>query len=1303
MRLPSRLPHRSSRAREGRDRRKIPSGYLCARAFDVRVLRARLTLLVAAACALSLVAWLRINPATGAYADQSTISVTELPSNPHSSDGEGTFIRVSGPTSSVAYCAQGWLLTPEVGQHLERYGSLEIPELDYVMYHGYDGKVVTSVYGLDEQRSEAATAAAVWLAIADQRGDILDYVGDGEHFHGNQMYLERWQLIKDEQVKEAAWKLYQAGLDYKRAGAGGDEAGCATLWTNKTTHDQTGLFEYQCLVTSDKVVTATFTKTSADVKITEGNESYSLAGASYDIYRTSDDRKVASIETDEDGHASLQLEPNTSYYAVETSAPNGFLVNEQRVEFKTGTQPSDVELSDTPARFSLVVSKRDAATRGIAQPGATLEGAEFHLTSLSVDGFERSGTTDEHGVLEFEDLPLGTVRVMETKAPEGYVLDPTPHEYTVETGDLSETGELTLMPEEDYLEVPVAFDLEIAKFRGDIEPGGSDHETPAEGVEFLVISNTTGKTVGSIITGSDGYATTEGLWFGEGERPENAAGALPYDRAGYLIRENKETTPDGLKPLDDWTIEANQMANGATVRYIVSNQAVMARLQIAKIDADTGERIAAAGFSFQILDEHGEPISQNAWYPNPVTTDVFTTDESGTVTLPELLRAGSYRVREVAAPAPYLLGNEDVTFTIEDESDGALVVVEVADRQATGSARLAKTCSQDGKALAGATFDVVALQDVIGPDGSILAAEGSIVGTVTTDEEGTAHIEGLPLAADTVRYAFVETEAPDGHVLDTSPIEFSLSFQDGETPTVVTEVSTTNEPTRVVVHKRVCGNPDEGVEGVEFTLWRADDEAEGSEEVDGVPKLVDGREALTVETDAQGDAIVEHLEQGTWRMKETGAPQGLIPSDEVFEFTVDDQGLIEGERSFEVTMENDYTKVDISKRDITNEEEVPGAHLTILDEDGNAVESWVSGTEPHRIEQLAPGTYYLIEELAPQTHEQASAIEFTVDATGEVQTVVMYDQPISIEGTVDKRQEVVGPADGDDEPSGNDGSNDSTSADRSYAYSIDIRNGSTTWVDEFTVTDEIDGAEAGLVELTALTTPQASGDFDGKLNVWYRTNLPADTVKDSSANATLDDGHGNPWLAHDSVMASLGSDGRALDYTGWRLWCEGVSTEQAVRLDVADLDLRDDEKVVAIRLEYGCVDAGFCTRSERWEADGIKDVHDNVETVAATHEGDTFESTAGEMTERAPLVMHMRVTDRYQPGDELTNDAHVDLYRNGGREELEDHDEDHVEQVHDSGIWPLDQTGVGAGVAVILVAASGAVWWFARTRESRAA
>ena len=78
--------------------------------------------------------------------------------SPYSS-GDCHFFRVSGSTSSVAYCAQGWLRTPEVGQKLDRYGALDIPELDYVMYHGYDGNYVTSVFGLDEQESEAATTA----------------------------------------------------------------------------------------------------------------------------------------------------------------------------------------------------------------------------------------------------------------------------------------------------------------------------------------------------------------------------------------------------------------------------------------------------------------------------------------------------------------------------------------------------------------------------------------------------------------------------------------------------------------------------------------------------------------------------------------------------------------------------------------------------------------------------------------------------------------------------------------------------------------------------------------------------------------------------------------------------------------------------------------------------------------------------------------------------------------------------------------------------------------------------------------
>lgn len=88
--------------------------------------------------------------------------------------------------------------------------------------------------------------------------------------------------------------------------------------------------------------TVRFTKTSADVEITKGNGTYSLKGAVYDIYRASDGAKVTSITTDEHGHASCELTPNTSYYAIEVKAPAGFSLNNQRVEFSTGDSEGSV-------------------------------------------------------------------------------------------------------------------------------------------------------------------------------------------------------------------------------------------------------------------------------------------------------------------------------------------------------------------------------------------------------------------------------------------------------------------------------------------------------------------------------------------------------------------------------------------------------------------------------------------------------------------------------------------------------------------------------------------------------------------------------------------------------------------------------------------------------------------------------------------------------------------------------------------------------------------------------------------------
>ncbi len=1254
----------------------------------------------------------------------------------------------------------------------------------------------------------------------------------------------------------------------------------------------------QTIISYIPEVDVRFTKCSADAAFTGSNPEYSVAGAEYDIFSASDDAKVDHIVMDDNGHASLKLQPNKRYYAVETKAPKGYKLKEGRIEFTTGNSTSDEQLLDDPGRVIFKVRKKDSASNGPAQPGTTLEGAEYKIVDAT--GNSRVASTDKDGRVLVKDLPLGNITVTEIKAPTGYKLDPTPKTYHIDAGKLTSAGIFELEPADDFKENVNAFAIELVKYK-DTGNEGSGLQDPAPGVRFDIISNTTGKKVGTIETDERGHASTKGGWYGQGERPEGVMGALPYDAEGYTVREDPATTPEGYQPAPEWKLTPQQMADGAILSYIVDNDFVTSHIQVVKVDAETGQAVAVPGFRFKLLDEGKNPITQEVWYPNHAEMSEFETDESGMVTFPEALRPGTYYIREVAAKAPYLLSGEDLKVVVENKGDlEPVTVVKLSDEQARGRATVLKTCAGDGEALEGAEFDVVAMQDVVSPDGSVKAVEGEVVDHVKTGEDGTAGTKDLYLGSGEARYAFVETKAPSGHVLDATPHEFTLSWRDQDTPVVEARSDVADRPNRLIIDKDVAGG-DEPLAGASFALWRADGEipaaaddavnialrapegsrvevapasdtalieaqgpldvewvledSDGAEvdpvearlwkvdkgvykltasrageevataeikarpgreydaahgtgilggekirvaesktgkvglewsdedgayigqapagvqriEVDGrsvgeievsgktyaaydgseleiLPILLkDGAEPSTHTTDERGVIETGHLAEGEWRLRETAAPEGYLVDPAVRNLTVTADGLIDGEADHTVEVEDDYTKLQISKRDITNEAELPGAKLSILDPDGNVVESWTSGEEPHRIDRLEPGDYVLVEEMTPNRYDKATEVPFTVLPTGEVQAVVMHDEPISITAEIDKRQEIADPVAKDAEADG-DGANraDVTVSDKGeFDYSIDFRNTSSTWVDEFTVTDEIAGAAQGLAVLDEVTTPVAGEDHDGKMNVWYRTNAtPADHVDESGANATLSDGHDNPWLADPSNAESLGDDGRRIDYTGWRLWKRDVSSTTAEKLAVADLGLEEGEVVTAVRLEYGRVEKGFASRTGDWDRDDLKDPHDDLGTIDPTHEGDPMkvpgratvtledgtemtmgladlaaaEDGAGWMidanrdgapefygpesvavaedaeAERSPLLLGMHVTEAYEPGAELANDATVEAYRNGGGEMLEDEDADRVVQVPKSTALPLPQTGIDARrIGAALALAAGAV------------
>lgn len=1320
--------------------------------------------------------------------------------------------------------------------HPYTYSGTASHDYAYIALNGYPR--TTNILGiqLSDEQARAATQLALWMINGTTRLDGVR-VSDGLDF-------SIW--AGGRAVVDAAAALHNAA----KADTS-DLSGSGILVYTTDFLGVIGPMPRQPMLYVPQQVVVNFTKTSANATITSGNSEYSYAGATYEIRRESNDELLGTIVTDEDGRASCLLPPNERLYAVETQAPPGFVLSSERTYFQTGNGNGEVTLADQPASVRLHVQKRDSATGGESQSGASLEGAEFLVTSQSTQGWQARVTTNATGYALVGNIPLGKITVAETKAPEGYRIDDVPRTLEVRTGQLGGTAVFDLEPEGEFPEHPIAFDLEIAKTKGG-ENGWDESDgkgTPAAGVRFEVVSNTTGTVVGTLITNEAGFASSDDTstvdeahtaedktsdptkpWFGNGKRGPEISGAIPYDAGGYTVREVPETVPEGFDRVEEWTITAQQMVDGARLQYSAIDKTLNTRLRLVKVDEESGQTVALAGFSFCIYDAEGNRVSMTDWHPSETTVDEFTTDDQGMVTLPERMAPGDYTIRETSVQPPYLLPEDGVTFTVSGDYATAepLTIVRIANRQAKGRARLVKRCAASdsgnidgGCSLAGAEFDVVTQEDVISPDGTIHAAKGQVVDHVTTDEQGHAQTTELYLGSGEATYAFVETVPPAGHVLDATPHEFTLSYANETTPVVETKATVEDKPTEVTLDKLILGS-DDPLAGASFAIWSVADEIDvkpseqgmgaiavrmdsdtrghvrvvedlarqsegdapddettlangnsasrqdqnaadgnGSDEsggssdeepkstapkpaafeltydetkdayvadnlsagtywleidgesagaldipVDGTtwgtvvngafssaPTLLNpGTDLLQVATDDEGTIAMRHLRQGRYRMREVSAPDGYLTDGITHEFSIDASGLAEGEKSHSVTVADDFTKVDISKRDITNEQEIPGARLTVADERDNVIETWTSGEDEHRINALPPGTYTLTEEMTPQSYDQATTVTFVVEETGAVQKVVMHDEPISITGQIDKRQEIADPtreltdANGD----GENRASTTVSADGAYSYSLDFRSTSSTWTDEFTVTDTLSGAAEGLAILDAVTTPQAYQDYDGLLNVWYVTNKGGTSLQESpDANATLQDGHENPWL-HDSATSSLlGDDGRALDYSGWRLWRADVSATQAQTLEVADLGLGEGEVVTAVRFEFGRVEKGFTTRTSSWERDDLKHDHDDLDAIETAHEG-TFEVNGTDVA-YAPAIMRLHVTDAYAEGTTLANAAHVDLFRNGGGDGLEDHDDDRVAQTPRSTVVPLDQTGTAVRALLAFAAGLGLV------------
>lgn len=660
---------------------------------------------------------------------------------------------------------------------------------------------------------------------------------------------------------------------------------------------------------------------------------------------------------------------------------------------------------------------------------------------LYVANFATTGSLikDKSDELYYQDgmptLPLGTISIEETKAPTGYLLKGNTLNVTDNATGITSTVEDTnyvaqitkeyqgakLQFGNDANELVVTEKVkkqQIQIFKSGYRNGMSEVVKGLQGAEFTWKLKSevdhagwdNATTYDVITTGEDGWAITKDLPYGQ-----------------YIVRETKTpkdfyTNPDFFVSVTKDTSEIKNDADKVK-KVILNNRPVETQLKLVKQDEETGKTVSLNSASFKIVADEdildgGNIVYKKGQYITQKVGgkkyDTFTTnsdnvvvvkteytnddDEKGEVFLPLQFFAGKYHLEEVKVPTGFIGLGKTQSFEMsglldytKDEDGDPIYTVTVRDEQPKGEIKLNKTVADldtdvdlvDRSDLSKIQFVLKAKENIYSPvDGSLMFAKDDVIttensgaivnsgtevgnGVYALSTDGHLDISNLPMGVGEAQYYLQEVKTLDGCVLDTTKYDAVFKQSDYTTKTYIKSFDIENKTTDFEFNKTdVTG--DKEVEGAQLTITDEDgnvvDQWTSTEKVHSIEGLVVGK---------------------TYTLSETVTAKDYVKATDI-KFTVKNSSELET-----VTMKDKQVKV--SKLTVGGEE-VTGAHMQIIDEDGNIIDEWTSEGKVHYATGLVEGKKYILhEDLAPTGLNLANDIEFEVSYAKENQKVEMID------------------------------------------------------------------------------------------------------------------------------------------------------------------------------------------------------------------------------------------------------------------------------------------------------------------------